>query len=276
MPGDNLALVDGLPQHLKYPVALYRGKIVVPHTFKESVIDPIFKQAPAGFKASGFSVKKIVVDPGHGGFDPGAIGRSGLREKDVNLDIARRLASLLRSSGIEVVMTRSVDKFISLDNRVKIANNSGAGLFISIHSNANRVRSLKGFEAYYVAENVGDSKRAYAAAKEAPINLERVYFADSSLDLKAILWDMVHTYNRGQSIILSRTICKSMRDNLDLPILGVKGARYQVLKGARMPAILLEVGFLSNYSEERMLKNNFYRQQLAQNIAQGITEGVWQ
>ena len=275
MVGDTLVLVDGIPQYLKYPVDFYQGAIVVPYRFKEQIIDVLFKEYYPQRKAAmplPLKIRKIVIDAGHGGNDPGAIGRTGLREKDVNLDIAKRLSSLLRSGGVGVVMTRSSDRFIPLSDRVAIANNSGADLFISIHSNANRVRSLNGFEVYYVAGSVNDAKRAYASANNAPLNLDNAYFGGYSLDLKAIVWDLIYTNSRAEAIELARSLCRTMNSNLDARILGVKGGRFEVLRGVRMPAVLIETGFLSNYNEERMLKNSYYRQKVAQSLEEGIRE----
>jgi len=274
MVGDTLVLVNGDPVHLKYPVDIYQGTIVVPYRFKEQIIDTLFKEfyPPRKVAAPLSRIKKIVIDAGHGGNDPGAIGRTGLREKDINLDIAKRLKSVLKSEGVEVVMTRSTDTFVPLSRRVEMANNSGADLFISIHSNANRVRSLNGFEVYYVASSVNDSKRAYTSARYETLNLDNVSLASQSLELKAILWDMIYTNSRAEAIELSRSLCRAMNNNLDVRILGVKGARFEVLRGVRMPAVLIETGFLSNYHEERMLKNSYYRQKIAQAIEQGIRD----
>ena len=270
--GDSLVLVDGQTQFLNRPVDMYQGTIVVPYKFKEDVIDVLFKEYyPAHKRVSLAKIKKIVIDPGHGGYDPGTTGRNtGLREKDVNLDLAKRLGNLLKSEGIEVVYTRSTDRFIPLQTRVDIANKSGADLFVSIHSNANRVRSLNGFEVYYVAPSVNDSSRAITSARSAGVNFDDSTFAAHSLNLKATLWDMIYTLNRGESIELSRAICHSMNNTCDIKVIGVKAARYYVLKGVRMPAVLIEAGFLSNSSEERMLKNAFYRQKLAESIMEGI------
>lgn len=270
--GDTLVLVDGLPQHLKHPVDIYQGTPVVPYKFKEQVLDKLFEGVYPGRKTAPIAdkLKKVIIDAGHGGNDPGARGKSGLREKDVNLDITRRLARILKSEGIEVVLTRSSDKFIPLHRRVDIANNSRADIFISIHSNANRVRSLNGFEVYYVAPSVSDTKRAYAAAQEAALNLDSSCFAASPPDLKAILWDMIYTYNRAESIELARSICKAMGNNLDGRSMRIKGARFEVLRGVRMPGVLIETGFLSNREEEQMLKNGYYRQKIAEGIADGI------
>jgi len=274
MENSSVALVDGEMINLKHPVTIYHGTVVVPYNFKEKVLDVVFREPyPARQKRLVISrIKKIVVDSGHGGYDPGTIGRTGLREKDVNLDIAKRLVNLLRAEGVSVVMTRSSDRFISLSSRATIANNSEADLFISIHSNANRVRSLNGLEVYYVATSVNDAKRALVSAKSAPLHLDNASFASRSLDLKATLWDMIYTSSRAESIELARSICLAMRNSLDVRILGVKGARYEVLRDARMPAVLIEVGFLSNYSEERMLKNSYYRQKIAEGIMDGIRD----
>jgi len=270
--GDTLILVDGAVQHINSPIDIYQGAIVAPDKFKEQILDVLFKEAYPTRKAPSpiLKIKKIVIDAGHGGEDPGAIGRTGVREKDINLDIAKRLSKLLRSEGIEVVMTRNTDTFIPLSRRAEIANNSRADLFIAIHSNANRVRGLSGFEVYYVSPSVNDSKRAYTSAKDAALNLDNAYFASNSQDLKAILWDMIYTSDRAESIELSRSLCRSLDSNLGVRILGIKGAGFQVLKEAHMPAVLIEVGFLSNYNEERKLKNSFYRQEIADGIVEGI------
>lgn len=273
MVGERLVVVDDMPQYLKHPVDIYQGTVVLPFKFKEQVLDSLFKEPYPERKITLplTRIKKIVVDAGHGGKDPGAIGKRGLREKDVNLDIAKRLSKLLRVDGIDVLMTRSTDTFISLERRVDIANDSRADLFISIHSNANRVRSLNGLEVYYISPNVSDSKRALYCAQNAALNLAQSSFAHPpSLNLKATLWDMIHTSNRAESVRLARGVCSVIEKNLDTKVLGIKGAPFYVLKGARMPAILIEAGFLSNYQEERLMRNASYRQQIAEGIEQGI------
>jgi len=253
-------------------VDIYAGTVVVPSKFKEQILDPLFKaygvSAPSGYAIT--SIKKIVVDAGHGGTDPGAIGRTGLREKTVTLDVALRLAKLLKAQGVEVVLTRSSDRFVSLPSRVKIANSSKADLFLSVHANANRVRSLRGFEIYYISPKANDSRRALNCASNASLDLGNVYYGRPSLNLRATLWDMIQTYNRAESVELSRTICKTVDNNLDARILGIKGAKFYVLDGARMPAVLAEVGFLSNSSEECLLKNSYYRQKIAETLAEGV------
>ena len=273
--GDALVLVNGNPMHLNSPIDVYQGTIAVPRQFKEQVFDVLFRQAALPHRRMGaekIKLHKVVIDPGHGGNDPGAIGKNGLKEKDVNLDIAKRLSSLLRAEGIQTVLTRSTDKFIPLSTRVNMANRSGADLFISIHSNAARSRSLCGFEVYYVAPSVSDSKRAALTARSTSLNLRGAVFSSDNQDLKAIIWDMIYTNSRAESIKLSRSLCKVMDTSIDADILGVKNARFQVLKGITMPGILIEVGFVSNLKEERLLKTANYREKLAVGILEGIRD----
>lgn len=275
--GDKLVLVDGREQRLKRPVDTYRGTVVVPYRFKEDIFDRLFRKAyPAGRAVSReWPIRKVVLDPGHGGSDPGAIGRSGLKEKYINLDIAKRLSSLLRADGLGVVMTRNADTTVSLKRRMEIANSSRADLFISIHSNANRVRSMNGFEVYCLSSAVSDSKRAVDSAQSDALYLEKGSFASGpSLNLKAILWDMIYTSNRADSLRLASSICRSADRDLSSRVKGTRSGPYYVLKGAHMPTILIEVGYLSNRDEERLLKNSYYRQQLAEAIEKGITNYI--
>jgi N-acetylmuramoyl-L-alanine amidase len=273
--GDALVLVNDNPLHLNSPVDVYQGTIAVPRQFKEQVFDLLFKPETLAHRRVGLAkikLNKVVIDAGHGGNDPGAIGRNGLKEKDVNLDIAKRLSSLLRAEGVQTVLIRASDRFIPLSTRVSIANRSGADLFVSIHSNAARSRSLCGFEVYYVAPSVSDSKRAALTAKTTSLNLKDTVFSSDAQDLKAIVWDMIYTNSRAESIELSRSLCKVMDSSIDANILGVKNARFQVLKGITMPGVLIEVGFVSNQNEERLLRTGEYREKLAAGILEGIRD----
>jgi N-acetylmuramoyl-L-alanine amidase len=271
--GETMVLVDGKAQDLAAPVDIYRGTVVVPLKFKERYLDTLFREIKPAYgrlPRVPLRIKRIVIDAGHGGNDPGAIGRTGLREKDINLDIAKRLAKLLADQGLAVTMTRSRDAFVSLERRVDIANGSNAQLFISLHANANRVRGLNGFEVYYVSPNINDSRRALTAARNLKLDLDKSCFGSDNTDLRATLWDMIYTSNRAESVTLASSICRSINRELDTKILGIKGANFYVLKGVRIPAVLVEIGFLSNLREERMLKNSYYRQQVTEAIAAGI------
>jgi N-acetylmuramoyl-L-alanine amidase len=270
---DTLIIIDGKPQHLKHPVQLYQGAIVIPSKFKEEILETIFPSAVASkeIQLPLIKIHKVVLDAGHGGSDPGTIGKTGMREKFINLDMAYRLKKILEDSGVEVVMTRSSDVFIPLERRVEIANKSKADIFISIHANANRVRSLNGFEVYYINSTFSlDSQRALESAKENPLDLENCSLLNRTLTLKAILWDMIYTSNRAEAVTLAKAICRQMSHDLDVRVIGTKSANFYVLKGTNIPSILLEIGFLSNQKEETRLSNSYYRQQLAEALAKGI------
>jgi N-acetylmuramoyl-L-alanine amidase len=215
-------------------------------------------------------IRNIVVDPGHGGKDPGAIGKGGLKEKGVNLTIARYLVSELKRLGYNVSLTRNSDDFIELEDRAEIANAKEADLFISVHANANKSRRLKGFEVYYLIDNADDLNRLLKVAERQGLMVGALDENDKTL--KAILGDMYYAQNRADSIGIAKSICSSARSGMDLNILGVKGAKFCVLKSSHMAAVLVEVGFLSNPSEEKLLKTDNYCRQVAQTIAQGIDE----
>jgi len=270
--GDNTMLVDGQQQYLHHPVDIHQGELVVPLKFREYISDMlargpyVTKKAPVVIS----NLRRVIIDPGHGGTDPGAISRAGLKEKNVNLDIALRLAHMLKESGVEVIMTRNSDIFIALSKRSDIANRSGADLFISIHANANPTRGLNGFEVYYVSNRIGDYQRASLAARNSALKLNSASFGSRSHDLKVTLWDMIYTNNRAESIELGKLLCRAMDSSVDVRIIGVKGANFYVLRNANIPAVLIEVGFLSNTQEERRLRDGFYRQQVAESIFEGI------
>lgn len=269
----SMVLVNGAPLDIEDPVIMASGMACVPVKFKAAVMDRFYCPVPAQEQARYEVVpriRRVVVDAGHGGHDPGAIGRTGLREKDVNLDIARRIESLLQNRGIEVVLTRAVDKFISLEGRAAIANRAEADFFISVHSNSASSSRLNGFEVYYITEKVNDYSRALSAARSADLNFASASFYQATLDLKAALWDILYTQNRAEAIVLAQNICQSAGRSMGVKILGVKGARFSVLRGTHIPAVLIEVGFLSHPLEERYLRNGFYRQQVAESICEGI------
>ena len=276
-----VVLVNGRSVTLKYPVRLREGRVLVPVDFKRVALSGFLgpKAAVRKAKKSYYRIRKVCLDAGHGGKDPGATGkRYGLFEKSVNLDIVKRMKKELESAGIDVVMTRDSDVLIPLATRADIANKAGADLFISVHSNANRSRNLSGFEVYYASESLDDISRALVLTKDSN-SLERpqagVYFGDNSLngisnDTRAIVWDLVLGENRLESIDLADRICKLCSQDVGVKILGVKSAKYAVLKRTQMPAVLVEVGFISNAREEKYLKNPFYRQQIAEALVSGI------
>jgi N-acetylmuramoyl-L-alanine amidase len=214
-------------------------------------------------------LRRIVVDPGHGGHDPGAVGQGGTREKDVVLQIARRLAGKIRDElGIDVVMTRSTDVFIELQERTALANQVGADLFISIHANASLNHAANGIETYYL--NLAKTEKvAQLAAKENGTTLEKVSL------LQAVLFDLMANYKLNDSAHLADEVQKAVLKKVGgqyptVKNLGVKQGPFYVLVGATMPSILVETAFLSNEHEEPRLKDPTYQELVAEGIMDGV------
>jgi N-acetylmuramoyl-L-alanine amidase len=220
--------------------------------------------------------KRIVIDAGHGGHDPGAVGPNKLYEKDVVLDIAVKLKKILSADpGNEVYLTREKDVFIPLEERTAIANRKNADLFVSIHANASPRKQAKGVETYLL--NWTDDEEANrVAARENKISLKKMKEMNSQMDtVGAILSGLMRENKRDESIKLANYIQRSMISGLDdnygdVPDLGVKQALFYVLFGAKMPSILVEVSFISNPEEEKLLSQDEYRMNIAQAIAEGL------
>jgi N-acetylmuramoyl-L-alanine amidase len=214
-------------------------------------------------------IRRIVVDPGHGGHDPGAVGPSGIQEKDVVLAIGLKLRDLFKEElGVDVVMTRSTDIFIPLEERTAIANKVGADLFLSVHANAALNRSAAGIETYYL--NLAKTEKvAQLAAKENGTSLEKVSV------LQAILFDLMANYKLNDSAHLADEVQKALHKKIrtrhpDVKNLGVKQGPFYVLVGASMPSILVETAFLSNANEESRLKDPAYLDMSAEGILDGV------
>jgi N-acetylmuramoyl-L-alanine amidase len=214
-------------------------------------------------------IRRIVVDPGHGGHDPGAVGPGGLQEKEVVLAIGLKLRELLKDElGLDVVMTRSTDIFIPLEERTAIANKVNADLFLSVHANAAPNRNAAGIETYYL--NLAKTeKAAQLAAKENGTSLEKVSV------LQAILFDLMANYKLNDSAHLADEVQKALFKKThthyaDVKNLGVKQGPFYVLVGATMPSILVETAFLSNAQEEARLNDPAYRDLTAEGILDGV------
>jgi N-acetylmuramoyl-L-alanine amidase len=242
-------------------------KIVVPRL--EEAPPVVEKKAKPPRKAAISKIRRVVVDPGHGGHDPGAIGPNGIQEKDVVLAIGLRLKALLKEElGLDVVMTRSTDVFIPLEERTAIANKVNADLFLSVHANAAPNRLAAGIETYYLNLAKTD-KVAQLAAKENGTSLEKVSV------LQAILFDLMANYKLNDSAHLADEVQKSLYKKVrsrysDVKNLGVKQGPFYVLVGATMPSILVEAAFLSNAQEESRLKEPAYQEMTAEGILEGV------
>ena len=215
------------------------------------------------------SVRPVVIDPGHGGDDTGAVSRDGVREKDVTLAVARRLARVLSAHGHSVRLTRTGDETKALTDRTALANRLEASVFVSLHANASRAASARGAETYYMSldDASDDTAAAVARLENAAGEATR---GGSTLDL--ILWDMAQAEVLNESARLALDVQHRLNSLLNLPDRGVKQAPFVVLTGATMPAVLVEVGFLSNPQEARRLTDPDYQQRLAETLAAGIED----
>ncbi len=224
-------------------------------------------------RALGLKIGKIVIDPGHGGHDTGTIGPGGLEEKDLVLDVGRRLGKLLETRlGAEVVYTRKDDTFIPLETRTAVANQARADLFVSIHANSSRDPGARGVETYYL--NFTSSPEALeVAARENAVSEKSIYE----------LQDLVKKIALKEKIEESREFAGDVQQSLHSGLAvkspairdrGVKKAPFIVLIGANMPSILAEVSFVSNPTDEHRLATGEYRQRIAESLYRGIAHYV--
>lgn len=221
-------------------------------------------------RALGLKLGKVVIDPGHGGHDTGTISKSGLMEKDLVLDIALRLGPLVEERlNAEILYTRKDDTFVPLEARTAFANEQKADLFLSIHANSG-VASATGFETYYL--NFGASKRDLEVAARENASSERTIHELESLIEKILKKEKADESREFAAAVQSALFKDMVRVNRQLRNRGVRSAPFLVLIGASMPSILVEIAFLSNPSEERLLKQESYRQRLAEALAKGVSQ----
>ena len=221
----------------------------------------------------GLGIQRVVIDPGHGGKDPGCAGESGLSEKNIVLDVGMRLKNILESKeNLEVIMTRESDIFLDPESRTVIANQKQADLFISIHANANRSSKLSGIESFYLNFSQDHSVIETAAREN----------ATSTKNISAMK-DIIEKIVQNSKIVESKELAESIQNSLvkslsqeysNVRSLGVKGGPFWVLIGGEMPSVLVEISHLSNPTEEKRLQSPQYRQHVAQGIYEGIVEYV--
>jgi N-acetylmuramoyl-L-alanine amidase len=228
------------------------------------------------------SITTICLDPGHGGSDEGAVGKSKAMEKDITLKIAFKLKKIIESKlGLYVVMTREKDEEVSLNSRVAKANNQKAQVFVSIHVNSSFRKSANGSETYYVSLKATDQDSYQLSQKEnaestgegeeSPIDKLP---AQTNDELKMILWNMAQTEYIKESSVLADYIQGELNVLLDTANRGVKQAPFRVLMRAAMPAVLVEVAFLSNSSEEKKLQNDEFLNNVTSALYTGIAKFI--
>ncbi len=217
-------------------------------------------------------VRKIAIDPGHGGFDNGRVSPSGVFEKNVNLEIATLLRGrLVEELGVEVVMTRTGDELVPFDQRIETANTAGTQLFISIHCNGWFTSDAGGFEIFFLAPPRTVEEEQLARDENASAVYENPHLKnEGGDDIDFILWDMVQNEFINESSDLAEMIQLEMSKSLEIRNRGVKQAGLRVLKGLTMPGVLIEVGFLSNPKEEKLLLDNEFRDKVAENIVEAV------
>ncbi|RME23161.1 MAG: N-acetylmuramoyl-L-alanine amidase, partial [Candidatus Zixiibacteriota bacterium] len=268
---------------LKRPLKKWSHKLVLnPPRIQISIADPGFKLAAndtAQVIGPDKKIDVIVIDPGHGGDDYGAIGPRGTREKDVVLRIAKELARIIRKDKqFKVIMTRDRDKTVSLEQRAAIANKAGADLFISIHANASPKHRVRGWNVFFLAPAKNDSARAVA-------QLENSYFLRESANafeahmgsheedrdpVLNILNEMIMTEFQSESHDFAMMVDKELRRNLKIPARGVDQAGFYVLNKVFTPSVLIETAFISNRTEEKLLKSKKYQHKVAEAIYRAI------
>ena len=274
--GSEYLLDDGLLVKLNEKSRFFNGGILIP-----SSAVPYFEHLQGARSAEAVwesppphRIRRVVVDAGHGGRDYGAISPYGTREKDVVLDIARRVARDLEERGLEVILTRNTDTFVPLEKRANIANKKRADLFVSIHANASASRRLRGFEVYTLSEATDDEVLALERAENSPPGLEKSFFEKPSTALKAIVWDLKESENRDVSIRTAGKISGSVERSVPVGDKRVRSAQFYVLKMTECPSVLVETGYLTNREDEKRLRKPLYRAELARAVVRGLADAI--
>jgi len=259
---------------LSAPLRRQNSTIYVPEDFESKVLAPFGVSLGGLPQIEGSSrVHTIVIDAGHGGRDHGTTFFPGMKEKEMVLDIAKRLRGLLDGAGIKVIMTRDTDEFISLPQRTAMAARCGADLFISIHVNSNRDRAINGLLVYYI----GTIEKRYLNEQQRKDN-ERIFTErlnpTASKTLQAIVADMMEVLKTSQSQKLAKMIVREARQEGKINVRGdgIRLCHFYVVRNTLVPAILVETGFLSNRQERNKLVLPEYRQKIAQIIARGVLD----
>ena len=212
----------------------------------------------------------IVIDPGHGGKDPGAIGYRGTKEKDIALDVAKRLEKKIsKNMNVKIILTRDEDIFLKLGERTRFANENSGDLFISIHANAAEDRRASGFETFLIGPNRNEAAVRVAARENAALELEggsAKQLTDEALIKATIAQAGFANFSEQFAALVQEEMGKRIQSKNR----GVKQAGFYVLMGASMPNVLIELGFISNPSEEKKLKSSNYREVLATSIYRAI------
>lgn len=284
-PGMSHILIDNTLHHLPLPVLSVGGRTLVPFDVarlmrqrgsppKVSVSAPkVSKSPPPDIKV----IRTLVIDAGHGGKDPGAIGSKGLQEKEITLDVVERLKRLLEQRDYHVVLTRSTDSYLTLKERVEICQREQPDLFVSIHINASPNHSATGFETYFSATRLTLSSDEGAAPRMGDLD-KRLGPAGAHLSredrefLYALYFGEFQAEGHRLANSIQTALVSSFSNRLDR---GVKPGRWFVVRWSQSPAVLVELGFISNPGTESLMKAAAHRDQLARALLQGIEKYLY-
>ncbi len=213
-------------------------------------------------------VRTVIIDPGHGGDETGAKGPQGVMEKDVTLAIGRRLKAALEARlGVRALLTRDTDKTMTLDERASLANNNKADLFISLHANASLRGTTAGAEVFYLSLDEYGAEAARASRPEGEL---LPVFGGGSRDIQLILWEMAQARYIEQSAALARLVEDELRHRVPMSPRAIQQAPFRVLVGANMPAVLIEMGFITNAEQEKALSSDGFQHQLVQAVVEAV------
>jgi N-acetylmuramoyl-L-alanine amidase len=273
--GSNLVIMDNQRIILSDTIERKDNMIVVPPDFIEKVLgtETVRTAVQGGEPVSGTLGKwrEILIDAGHGGKDPGARGLSNTIEKDIVFDIARRLKDNLTRHGFKVTMTRESDEFISLQRRTEIATGSKADLFVSIHANSTKSHKIKGLEVFYSRGLEQDTDLTQRQSNE-KMFLRRLNMNNDSVVVGKIVKDMMYAQKQRESVTVADAMISKTSSMVDTPDRGSRSSGFFVVKNTLIPAILFEVGYLSNPAEAKLLATDEYRQKVADAIAESIAQ----
>ena len=214
-------------------------------------------------------MRTVVVDAGHGGAEDGARGPEGTLEKNVTLSVARRLKAALEARlGVRVILTRDGDVTMALDERAALANNNKADLFVSLHANASVRPATSGAEVFYLSlDEYGDAAQrvAHGESESLPV------FGGGTRDIEVILWEMAQARYIQESAALAQAVEASLRERVPISPRAIQQAPFRVLVGANMPAVLVEMGFLTNPEQEKQLQSDEFQNAVVQGLVESIT-----
>ncbi|MGH6875057.1 MAG: N-acetylmuramoyl-L-alanine amidase [Aestuariivirgaceae bacterium] len=216
----------------------------------------------------------IVLDPGHGGIDPGAVSRNGTTEKSIALAFAQELQKRLAASGrYDIVLTRAGDTFLSLKDRVRIARKAQADLFLAIHADVVRGAPVRGATVYTLSDNASDTEAEALARDENRADLiAGVNLTDENDEITGILIDLALRETKNHSLVFARSMVKTLKPVIEMTNRPVRSAGFLVLKAPDVPSVLLELGYLSNQADEKLLASPQWRAGAAKAVAQAIDD----